>query len=58
MTVVAGEFVEVQVRVNFVVDLVCWRLVTRGAAVTKLIISLIYYYFIIIYAATDVRPVN
>jgi len=33
VTVVAGEFVEVQVRVNFVVELVWWRLVTWGASV-------------------------
>ena len=33
VTVVAGEFVEVQVRVKFVVDLVRWKLVIVGAAV-------------------------
>ena len=33
VTSVAGEFVEVQVRVNFVVDFTCWKLLTVGATV-------------------------
>jgi len=33
VTVVAGEFVEVQVRVKFVADLARWKLVIVGAAV-------------------------
>ena len=33
VTSVAGEFVEMQVRVNFVADLTCWKLTTVGAAV-------------------------
>ena len=37
VTLVAGEFVEVQARVRFVVELVRWRLVTRGAAVIMMI---------------------
>ena len=41
VTVVAGEFVDVQARVKFVVELVLWRLVTWGEAGHRKMSSLI-----------------